>query len=76
MVDLLVRNVDEDLVRALEERAEANGRGAEAEYRSTLESALRRPRRRSFAEVLASMPDVGVDADFERTRGAETGERE
>jgi hypothetical protein len=25
-----------------------------------------RPRRRSLAEVLAAMPDVGEDADFER----------
>ena len=34
--------------------------------RETLAAALARPRRRSFAEVLASMPEVGADADFER----------
>ena len=66
MADLLVRGVDEELVRALKERAGAHGRSAEAEHREILSAALTRPRRRSFAEVLASMPEVGVDADFER----------
>ncbi len=66
MADLLVRGVDDALVRALKERAGAHGRSAEAEHREILAAALARPRRRSFAEVLASMPEVGVDADFER----------
>jgi plasmid stability protein len=66
MADLLVRGVDEALVRALKERAGAHGRSAEAEHREILAAALARPRRRSFAEVLASMPEVGIDADFER----------
>ena len=70
MADLLVRGVDEAVVRALKERAGAHGRSAEAEHREILTSALARPRRRSFAEVLASMPDVGVDADFERLNAA------
>jgi plasmid stability protein len=68
MSDLLVRNVDEDLVRALKERAGANGTSAEAEHRKILAEALARPRRRGFAEVLASFPDVGEDADFERVQ--------
>ena len=66
MPDLLVRGIDEDLVRALKERAGANGRSAEAEHREILAAALIRPRKRSFAEVLASMPEVGKDADFAR----------
>jgi plasmid stability protein len=66
MADLLVRGVDEELVRALKELAGAHGRSAEAEHREILAAALARPRRRSFAEVLASMPNVGADADFER----------
>lgn len=66
MPDLLVRNVDESLVQALKERAGAHGRSAEAEHREILAQALARPRRRSLAEVLASMPDVGEDADFAR----------
>lgn len=66
MADLLVRGVDEDLVRALKQRAGEHGRSAEAEHRAILASALSRPPKRSFAEVLAQMPDVGLDADFER----------
>jgi antitoxin FitA len=71
MPDLLVRGVDDELVRALKERAGAHGRSAEAEHRAILRAALARPRRRSFAEVLASMPGVGDDADFERVDPAE-----
>jgi antitoxin FitA len=70
MPDLLVRGVDEEIVRALKERAGAHGRSAEAEHRAILAAALVRARRRSFAEVLASMPPVGDDADFERIRSA------
>jgi plasmid stability protein len=66
MPDLLVRGVDEDLVRALKQRAGEHGRSAEAEHREILAAALARPRRRSFADVLASIPDVGTDADFAR----------
>ena len=66
MADLLVRGVDEALVKALKKRAVGNGRSAEAEHREILEVALARTRRRSFMEVLASMPDVGRDTDFER----------
>jgi antitoxin FitA len=33
-------------------------------------TALTRPRRRSFAQVLASMPHVGTDADFARLNAA------
>ncbi|HTR13421.1 MAG TPA: hypothetical protein VMI72_09255 [Roseiarcus sp.] len=62
MADLSVRGVDETVVRALKERAAAHGRGAEAEHRESLAAALQRPRRKSFAEVLASMPPVGNDA--------------
>jgi len=63
---LLVRGVDEALVKALKERAGAHGRSAEAEHREILADALARPRRRSLADVLASIPEVGTDADFER----------
>lgn len=66
MPDLLVRGVDEALVRALKERAGAHGRSAEAEHREILAEALARPRKRSLAELLASIPEVGIDADFER----------
>ena len=66
MANLLVRGIDDALVQSLREQAAAHGRSAEAEHREILARALRRPRKRSFAEVLMSMPDVGEDADFER----------
>lgn len=66
MPDLLVRGVDEALVKALKERAGAHGRSAEAEHREILAEALSRPRKRPLAELLAAVPDVGTDADFER----------
>ena len=66
MPTLLVRDIDETLVRALKERAGRNGRSAEAEHRAILAEALARPTRRSLAEVLRTMPDVGTDADFIR----------
>ena len=70
MAELLVRGVDEALVKALKERAVAHGRSAEAEHREILAAALRCPRKRSFAAVLAAMPNVGDDDDFERVQGA------
>lgn len=70
MPDLLVRGVDATLVQALKARAGRHGRSAEAEHREILSEALLRPPRRSLAEVLASIPDVGTDADFERVQGS------
>jgi plasmid stability protein len=65
---LHVHGVDEEIVRALKERAMAHGRSTEAEHKAILAEALVRPRKRSFAEVLASIPDIGADADFERVQ--------
>jgi plasmid stability protein len=67
--NLIVRNVDEEVVQSLKEQAARNGRSAEAEHRAILKAALLQPRKRSFNEVLASMPNVGLDSDFERNRG-------
>jgi len=67
--NLVVRNVDEEVAAALKLQAAAHGRSMEAEHRAILKDALARPKRRSLAEVLSSMPDVGEDADFERSRG-------
>lgn len=66
MADLLVRGVDDALVQALKKRAGAHGRSQEAELRAILSAALLSPPRRKLAELLAAMPDVGVDADFQR----------
>jgi len=66
MANLVVRNLDERIVQALKERATRHKRSAEAEHRALLEQALLKPRRKTFAQALASMPDVGIDGDFER----------
>ena len=52
MGQLLLRNVDDDLIRRLKERAAAHGRSAEAEHRAILERALR-PGGDSFVERAA-----------------------
>ncbi|WP_454726224.1 MULTISPECIES: FitA-like ribbon-helix-helix domain-containing protein [Cupriavidus] len=70
MANLLVRNVDEELVQRLREVAAAHGRSAEAEHREILAKALGGTKRKSFAEVLMSMPNVGEDADFARVDDA------
>lgn len=66
MANLIVRNLDDKLVQTLKKRAAQHGRSAEAEHRAILEAALLKTRRRSLAEVLAAMPNVGNDKDFER----------
>lgn len=68
MANLVVRNIDADIVSALKERAGRSGRSAEAEHRLILAKALLRPKKKSFGEVLASMPDVGDDSDFDRVQ--------
>ena len=70
VAQLMVRNVDEAVVRELKKRAARRNHSAEQEHREILEQALLRPRRRSLAEVLAAMPDAGEDVDFERRQMA------
>lgn len=60
---LVVRNVELSIVQALKEAAVRHGRSTEAEHREILRAALT-PASRSFKDVLASMPDVGTDEDF------------
>ena len=66
MANLLVRNIDDEVVEALKARSGRHGLSAEEEHRRILRAALLGPRRKSFAEVLLSIPSVGEDADFER----------
>jgi antitoxin FitA len=66
MADLVVRNLDPKLVQILRKRAAQHARSAEAEHRAILETALAPTQRQTFAEVLASMPNVGDDDDFSR----------
>ena len=71
MPSLIVRNVDDAIIQALKSRAARHGRSAEAEHRALLADALLNTRRRSLAQVLATMPDVGEDADFARVQEGE-----
>lgn len=66
MANLVVRNLDHTIVAALKKRAARHGRSAEAEHRAILESALSRTRRKTLAQALTSMPNVGKDEDFAR----------
>ena len=64
MAQLIVRNLDDDLVRRLKQRAAAHGRSAEEEHRQILRASLRSE---GLAERLLTMPDVGTDEDFARS---------
>ena len=68
MANLIVRNIDEAIVKALKMRASRLGVSAEAEHRKILEQVLLRPQRKTFAEALRSIPNVGEDSDFERVQ--------
>ena len=75
MANLIVRDIDESLVRALKQRAARHGRSAEAEHREILANVLRRPRKRHLAEVLAAVPNAGRDEDFARIEDATEAQR-
>src|SRR4051794_36853710 len=68
MGQLVVRNLEETLVRKLKKRAVEHGVSAEEEHRQILRKALAEPDD-DFPDlkgVLLSMPDVGDDAIFTR----------
>lgn len=68
MGNLTVRNVDDEIVRALKVRAGVLGISAEAEHRLILKAALLTPKKRSFSEALMAIPTVGTHADFVRVQ--------
>ena len=70
MTRLLVRDLEPELIQALKRRAAKHGRSAEAEHREILKQSLLRTRKKTFAEVLTTMPNVGKDSDFERIEDA------
>ncbi len=72
MAQLLVRNLEEDLVRDLKRRAGSHGVSVEEEHRRILREVLRPEageQRKTFWQMLTEMPDVGDDSLFERERG-------
>jgi len=64
VAQLIVRNIDTEVVRALKLRAARHGRSAEAEHREILREVLLRRPEPSLKEHLLRMPDVGDDGDF------------
>jgi antitoxin FitA len=70
VAQLIVRNLSEELVRTLKQRAAKHNRSAEQEHREILKAALGGLQRVPLADVLASMPNVGTDADFAREHAA------
>jgi plasmid stability protein len=73
VAQLVVRNLSDDLVRALKQRAAKHNRSAEQEHREILQAALRGSRRRRLADVLGAMPNVGKDRDFLRKQSDRRG---
>ena len=71
-ITLILPDVSDEDVLALERMAASAGKTAEAMHLDILKSALEhqkkttvRSTRRSFADVLCSMPNVGDDSDFD-----------
>lgn len=64
MAQVIVRELEEAVARALKVRAATKGVSAEAEHRAILREVLLRGPSRSFKDALLAMPDVGEDADF------------
>jgi len=65
MAQLIVRNLDDDIVRRLKQRAAERGHSAEEEHRRILRRALRSSDLRAH---LLAIPNVGQDEDFERSQ--------
>lgn len=70
MAQLLVRNLEDELVRHLKRRAGEHGVSVEEEHRRILREALLTDEgeRKSFWQVLGEMPEGGGDELFERER--------
>jgi plasmid stability protein len=68
MPQLIVRQIEEKIVKKLKARAGLHGVSMEEEHRRILREALfgKAGNRPSFKEFLRSMPDVGPDSVFER----------
>jgi plasmid stability protein len=68
MRQLIVRQIEEKVVKKLKARAGLHGISMEEEHRRILREALlgKGEKRPSFKEFLLTMPDVGPDSIFER----------
>jgi plasmid stability protein len=64
MTDILIRDIEEALDKALKVRAIEHGRTREAEIKVILKSVVsRRPKKRSLADALMDIPKLGADVN-------------
>ena len=69
MAQLIVRNLEDEVVRELKLRAARHDRSAEEEHREILRQALQSGYAATpLKELLRQIPNVGEDRDFERSR--------
>lgn len=70
MPQLIVRQLEEKVVKKLKARAGIHGVSMEEEHRRILREALlgNSAEQPSFKDYLLEMPDVGSDSIFDRTR--------
>lgn len=68
MPQLIVRQIEEKVVKKLKQQAGEHGVSMEEEHRRILREALlgKVPKRLSFKDALLAMPNAGADADFAR----------
>jgi plasmid stability protein len=68
VAQLIVRRIEDKVVKKLKQQAGTHGVSMEEEARRILREALfGKPHNRpSFKEALCAMPNVGEDTDFER----------
>lgn len=69
MATITLHHVDDALLQSLKIRANQQGQTEDAVLRQILLDALAPLPKKTFAEVLAAMPNVGLDTDFERHHG-------
>ncbi len=74
MPQLIVRKLDESIVKRLRQRAAAQGLSVEEAHRRLLRDVLLSPAgggpAKCFKDHVVAMPSVGEDADFTLPRGA------
>jgi plasmid stability protein len=68
MAQLIVRDIPQEVVARLKQRAAKRGHSAEAEHREILKQALLSSGTPSLKAMLSAIPEVGRDSDFARPR--------
>jgi len=64
MASVLIRNVSEDIDRALKVAAAKHNRSKESEAKMILENTLLSPKKRSLLDALSEIPSLQIEDDF------------